>query len=349
MKIKELCIELVWEAVNSGARKYKACDVLGIPTRTLERWEKKLEKKDMRQGPNTMPANKLSQKEKKAIIEVCISDEYKNLPPSQIVPRLADKGIYLGSESTFYRVLKEAKLLAHRDDTKPKNGHKPDEHIATAPDQVWSWDVTYLKTYVKGIFFYLNFILDIYSRKIVGWDVYLEDNADNASLLAEITCMVEGIASGQIVLHADNGKSQKGATTLGMLEKLGVAASFSRPSVSNDNPYSESLFKTLKYVPAYPEKGFGTIEEARIWVDKFVTWYNTVHLHSGIKFVTPESRHSGKDRVILENRKDVYERAKVRHPNRWSGKTRNWEIIENVSLNPLTTSKEIHTLNETVN
>ena len=218
METKTLCIELVGEAVNSGARKHKACDVLGIPTRTLERWEKKLKKKDMRKGPNTMPANKLSQKEEDAIIEVCISEEFKNLPPSQIVPRLADKRIYLGSESTFYRVLKKAKLLSHRSDTKPKNGHKPDEHIATAPNQVWSWDVTYLKTYVKGIFFFLNFIIDIYSRKIVGWDVYLEDNADNASVLAEITCMIEGIASGQIVLHADNGKSQKGATTLGMLE-----------------------------------------------------------------------------------------------------------------------------------
>ena len=349
MKTKIICIELVGEAVDSGARKHMACGVLGVPTRTLERWEKKQDKKDMRKGPHTKPANKLSQKEKQAIIDVCISAEYKNLPPSQIVPRLADKGIYLGSESTFYRVLKEAKLLAHRDDSKPKNGHKPDEHIATAPNQVWSWDVTYLKTYVKGIFFYLNFIMDIYSRKIVGWDVYYEDNSENASLLAEITCMVEGIASGQIVLHGDNGKSQKGATTLGMLEKLGVAASFSRPSVSNDNPYSESLFKTLKYVPAYPEKGFGTIEEAKIWVDEFVTWYNTVHLHSGIKFVTPESRHSGKDRAILENRNDVYERAKANHPNRWSGKTRNWEIIENVFLNPLTTSKKMYTLNETVN
>jgi transposase InsO family protein len=349
VKTKVLCIELVGDAVNSGARKHKACDVLGIPTRTLERWEKKQEKKDMRKGPNTMPANKYSQKEKDAILEECKSKEFQDLPPTQIVPRLADKGIYLGSEATFYRVLKEAKMLTHRSDTKPKNRHKPDEHIATAPNQVWSWDVTYLKTFTKGIFFYLNFILDIYSRKIVGWDVYHEDNAENASVLAEITCMIECIASGQIVLHSDNGKSQKGATTLGMLEKLGVATSFSRPSVSNDNPYSEALFKTTKYMPAYPEKGFANIEEAKIWVDEFVTWYNTVHLHSGIKFVTPESRHLELDRAILENRKNVYERAKALHPNRWSGNTRNWNYIEEVSLNPLTTSKATHTLNGIIN
>lgn len=349
MGTKTLCIELVGEAVNSGARKHKACEIIGIPTRTMERWEVKLEKKDMRKGPNTMPANKQSQKEKQAIIDVCITDEFKDLPPSQIVPLLADKGVYLGSESTFYRVLKEAKLLAHRVDTKPKTRHKPDEHIATARNQVWSWDVTYLKTYTKGMFFYLNFIMDIYSRKIVGWAVHHEDNADNASQLAEITCMLECIDSGQIVLHSDNGKSQKGATTLGMLEKLGVATSFSRPSVSNDNPYSEALFKTTKYLSSYPEKGFETIEEARLWVEGFVTWYNTEHLHSSIKFTTPESRHLGLDCAILENRKKVYEAAKAKNPNRWSGNTRNWNHIKEVTLNPLTKAKEIDTLNATIN
>ena len=206
----------------------------------------------------------------------------------------------------------------------------------------------YLKTYTKGMFFYLYMIMDIYSRKIVGWKVHFEDNAENAGILAEITCMIEGIEEDQVVLHSDNGPSQKGATMLGTLERLGVAASFSRPSVSNDNPYSESLFKTLKYTPSYPEKGFSNIEEANLWTQKFVLWYNTIHLHSGIKFVTPQDRHMGLDRHILENRKNVYEYARINNPNRWSGKTRNWEYIENVTLNPLATTKQMYTLGVTI-
>ena len=349
METRVYCVELVGEAMNNGARKDKACDILGISVRTLERWELKGAEGDLRKGPITTPANKLTQTERKRIIETCTSEEFRDLPPTQIIPLLADKGEYIASEATFYRILKAEKMLTHRNDTNPEKRHRPQELIATKPCQVWSWDVTYLKTYTKGIFFYLYLIMDVYSRKIVGWDVHYEDNAENASVLAEITCMLEGIEEGQVIIHSDNGPSQKGATMLGTLERLGVAASFSRPSVSNDNPYSESLFKTMKYVPSYPEKGFSDKEEAKAWVERFVTCYNTIHLHSGIKFVTPESRHLGIDKAILENRKDVYRRAKACNPNRWSGETRNWNIIEKVLLNPLTTSKEMYTLDGTIN
>jgi len=348
METRENCIELVGEAVYNGARKDKACDVLGVSVRTMERWEGKPEKGDMRKGPITEPANKLKPVEREKIIEKCTSEEFRDLPPTQIVPLLADKGEYIASEATFYRVLKAEKMLSHRNDTNPEKRHRPQEYIATNPCQVWSWDVTYLKTYTKGIFFYLYIIMDIYSRKIVGWDVHYEDNSENASVLAAITCLIEGIEENQVVLHSDNGGSQKGATMLGTLQNLGVAVSFSRPSVSNDNPYSESLFKTLKYVPAYPEKGFSNIEEAKAWVEKFVIWYNTIHLHSGIKFVTPEARHLGIDKGILKNRKDVYERAKASNPNRWSGETRNWNHIEKVALNPLPETKQLLTLEGTI-
>jgi transposase InsO family protein len=337
-------MELIGEAVNSGARKEKACEILGISSRTMERWEIAPVKGDLRKGPVSEPANKLTPKERKQVIQIATSKQYKDLPPSQIIPLLADKGIYIASEATFYRILKEEKMLSHRSDSKPHKCHKPDEYIATAPNQVWSWDVTYLKTHVKGLFFYLYMIMDVYSRKIVGWDVHFEDNAENAGILAEITCMIEGIEDGQTVLHSDNGPSQKGATMLGTLQKLGVAASFSRPSVSNDNPYSESLFKTMKYCPMYPENGFETIDQSKEWVEMFVNWYNTIHLHSGIKFVTPESRHNGTDQAMLEARNEVYRIAKERNPNRWSKEHRSWDRIEHVLLNPLKSTRELYNL-----
>jgi len=339
-------MELVEEAMNNGARKEKACETLGISTRTMQRWESADVKGDMRKGPKTKPGNKFSPEERQKVIEIATSEEYKDLPPSQIVPLLADKGIYIASEATFYRILQEEKMLNHRSDSKPHKRHKPNEYIATRPDQVWSWDVTYLKTYTKGLFFYLYMIMDVYSRKIVGWDIHFEDNAENASLLAEITCMLEDIDENQVVLHSDNGGSQKGATMLGTLQSLKVATSFSRPSVSNDNPYSESLFKTMKYCPMYPENGFENIEQAKEWVAIFVKWYNTEHLHSGIKFVTPESRHNGDDKAILEHRKDVYRSAKESNPNRWSKDVRNWDHIGHVLLNPLKSTREMYSLLE---
>lgn len=339
-----MCVELIDEAVSNGARKKPACEIIGLSVRTIERWETSPIKGDMRKGPITAPANKLTPEERKRLIKVSTSAPYKDMPPSQIVPKLADNEIYIASEATFYRELKKEKMLTHRSDSKPHKRHKPNEYIATASGQVWSWDVTYLKTHIKGMFFYLYMIMDVYSRKIVGWDIHFEDNAENAGVLAEITCMMEGIEDGQVVLHSDNGPSQKGATMLGTLQNLGVATSFSRPSVSNDNPYSESLFKTLKYVPAYPEKGFENIEQAKVWVEKFVKWYNTVHLHSGIKFVTPESRHTGEDKAILEKRKYVYCKAKEANPNRWSKEIRNWSHVDTVLLNPLKETREKYNL-----
>lgn len=335
---------LVGEAMTNGAGKEKACEILGVSARTINRWWQGPEKGDLRRGPKTKPANKLSPQERQQVIQVSTSKRYKDLPPSQIVPRLADSGTYVASESTFYRILKEEKMLAHRNDTKPHTRHKPNEYVATKPNQVWSWDVTYLKTFVKGMFFYLYMIIDVFSRKIVGWDIHYEDNAENAAILAEITCLIEDIDSGDVVLHSDNGGSQKGATMLGMLQNLGVATSFSRPSVSNDNPYSESLFKTLKYRPSYSEKGFENIEEAKVWVENFARWYNTAHLHSGIKFVTPESRHNGSDKAVLEARKNVYLQAKDSNPNRWSKEIRNWNRIDNVLLNPLKSTRELYNL-----
>ena len=205
---------------------------------------------------------------------------------------------------------------------------------ANGPNQLWSWDITYLATTVKGIFFYLYLIMDVFSRKIVGWEVYENESADQASRVFRKTYLREGIAGDDLVLHSDNGSPMKGATMLATLQRLGVMPSFSRPSVSDDNPYSESLFKTLKYHPGFPNKPFDDLEEARIWVAEFQHWYNEVHRHSALKFVTPGQRHRGEDINILEQRHLLYEAAKECLPGRWSGTTRNWTPIETVYLNP---------------
>lgn len=187
---------------------------------------------------------------------------------------------------------------------------------------------------MKGLYYYLYLTLDVFSRFIVGWVVEEVESADHAARLISRACLEQGVLKDTLTLHADNGGPMKGATMLATLQKLHVAPSFSRPSVSDDNPFSESLFKTLKYRPSYPGGAFANLAEARTWVAKFVQWYNEEHLHSGIRFVTPKSRHNGQDTEILSQRHAVYENAKLIHPLRWSRQTRNWSPIEEVRLNP---------------
>lgn len=199
----------------------------------------------------------------------------------------------------------------------------------------------WLLSNIRGIYFYLYLFLDVFSRKIVGFDVLDEQSAEYAADVVFNAYSAEGVCEGEVTLHADNGGPMKGCMMLAKLQDLGVAASFSRPSVSNDNPFSEALFKTLKYCPQYPSQPFSSVEEALAWVTTFVDWYNNVHLHSGIKFVTPSERHEGKDIEILEKRKQVYERAKQKNPSRWSGNTRNWDRIDEVHLNSKRTSSKV--------
>lgn len=326
------CIFLIREAVDSGARKVKACETLDLEIRTIERWENNLE--DGRRGPLTRPSNALTEEERAKVLEIANSAEYANLPPCQIVPTLADKGEYVASESSFYRILKKEKLLTHRSKSNPRKNNKPEELIALRPNQVWSWDITYLKAAIKGTYYYLYLPMDIFSRMIVHWEIHECESAELASMMIKKACLLNNISEDQMALHADNGGPMKGATMLATLQWLGVAPSFSRPSVSNDNPFSESLFKTLKFCPAFPERGFASIDEARKWVEKFVNWYNNIHLHSGISFVTPASRHNGADIKILKKRHVVYIEAKLKNPERWSKQTRNWSRTNIVELNP---------------
>lgn len=332
-------LELVDEAVASGARLGPAAEVLGLSARTVIRWRKQQGGEDLRRGPQTAPPHRLSEAEREQILETANSKEFRDLPPKQIVPRLADRGEYLASESSFYRILREEKMLTHREPSKPPSCHRPKEHVATGPNQVWSWDITYLKTPIKGVFLYLYMMVDVWSRKIVAARVFDSELSEHASRLLVEACIRLGIDPRGIVLHADNGVPMKGATMLATMQNLGVVASFSRPRVSDDNPYSESLFRTMKYRPEYPSRPFASIEEAQAWVDAFVLWYNTEHLHSAIRFVTPDDRHYGREEEILSQRHQVYRQAQQRNPHRWSGATRNWVPVKEVRLNPDIKSK----------
>lgn len=312
---------------------------MGINEKTLKRWESDVE--DKRKGPNTAPANKLADEEKEEIVRISTTEEFMDLPPCQIVPALADKGKYIASESSFYRVLKENKLLEHRGKSKKPSHSRPAPLMATGPNQIYSWDITYLRGPIAGQFYYLYMFMDIFSRKIVGYEVHDNECNIKASNLIEEICDSESIKEKEVTLHSDNGGAMKGATMLATLQKLGIVPSFSRPRVSDDNPFSESLFKTVKYCPQYPNRPFESINEANDWVGEFVDWYNNRHLHSGIKFVTPADRHAGKDKEVLAKRKIVYETAKLKNPKRWSGETRDWNFIESVDLNHLQKGKEL--------
>ncbi|PPK45566.1 transposase InsO family protein [Clostridium algidicarnis DSM 15099] len=330
-------VELIKEANENGARLIPSCEVCGISKRTFERWRKggTVNEDKRKSCIRPEPKNKLSKSEYQSVLNTVNRPEFADLPPSQIVPALADRGIYIASESTFYRILRAENMQHHRRNTKaPERVKMPTTHIADGPNQVWTWDITWLNTYTRGIYYKLYTIIDIYSRKIVGWEVWTEETGELASELVERTLLLEKAKGKPLVLHSDNGAPMKSYTLKSKLEGLGVLSSYSRPRVSNDNPYSEAHFKTMKYRPGYPQDGFKSIDDAREWVSAFVYWYNNEHYHSGIKFMTPSSRHSGQTMKIIANRKKVYESARKLNPLRFNKGIRNWEPAETVALNP---------------
>jgi putative transposase len=324
----------------AGARLKFACETAGITLRTLQRWQAAdgLVSGDGRpQAVRPVPGHALSKAERAQVLAVANEPRFASVPPARIVPMLADEGIYLASESTFGRVLRAHGQSAHRGRAKaPKAVRPPTTHLASGPRQVWCWDMTYLPAQVMGRWFYLYLILDLYSRKIVGWEVHDLDHADHAAHLVRRTALAEGIAAlgSKPVLHGDNGSTLKATTVLAMLNWLGVKPSYSRPRVSDDNAYAESLFRTAKYRPEFPAQGFADLAAARTWAADFVRWYNHDHRHSGIRYVSPAQRHAGDDREILAARHQLYLKAREQNPARWSGNTRNWTPIATVTLNP---------------
>jgi len=332
-------LELIEQACTSGARLALVCNQIGLSERTVQRWlhpdGQGGDRRVVGLHERAEPINKLSAFERKAAVALLNGEEFKNLPPSQIVPRLADQGRYIASESTLYRLLHQAGQMKHRRlERAPQKRSKPRALTATAPDTIYCWDITYLPTQVRGSYFYLYLFVDLFSRKIVGWQVYDCESAELASALLQDICTRQGIVAQQLVVHSDNGAPMKGETMLATMQRLGVAPSRSRPSVSNDNPYSESLFRTLKYRPAMPVKPFENLLQARRWVSDLVHWYNDEHRHSAIRFVTPSQRHAQHDKDLLAGRAAVYELARKNHPQRWSKQCRNWHRIDQVHLNP---------------
>jgi len=333
-----MIVALVDEAVAAGARLESACNELGIDARTIQRWRRDPDAEDDRHGPKARPANALTAAEEKDILSLLKSQEFSELSPHQVVAKLADMNIYKVSERTMYRLLKRHKLQAHRGRTRPRTHHRPTEHRATGPRQVWSWDITYLRSPIKGTFWLLYMVVDVWSRKVVAARVHDHESDELASVLINEACQREGIDRAGLVVHSDNRPAMKGKTLLAMMQTLGIVPSFSRPRVSDDNPFSEALFRTMKYRPDYPDGPFPSVEAAQSWVDGFVRWYNEDHQHSGIRFVTPTQRHDGTDIAILANRHQVYTEARRRSPERWSGKTRDWSHIAVVRLNPRSAS-----------
>lgn len=335
---REIAIGLIDEAVDAGARRHRACAELGLSERTYRRWKCPHGgvRADRRaQALRAPPPNKLSEAERAEVLALCHAPEFASTPPSQIVPRLADQGRYVASESSFYRILHQHDEQRHRGRAHaPRRSRAPSTHRADGPCQVWCWDVSFLRSPVMGMFYYLYMMVDLYSRKVVGWEVHDSESGSNAAALVHRAVLAEQCIDTPLVLHADNGAIQKSYTLRRKLEQLGIEPSYSRPRVSNDNAYSEALFRTCKYRPDYPTQGFTDLSAARQWVSEFVHWYNEHHRHSAIRYVTPGERQRGEDIAMLKRREALYAQAKSRRPNRWSGRTRNWTPVGAVWLNP---------------
>jgi putative transposase len=323
------------EAQSSGARLAEACRIVGRSARTIERWRGNPDGDDGRCGPRRRPQNALTPVEEAQVVNVLTSSRFAGLSPKQLVPQLADEGLYLASESTMYRIQRRHRLRKSKPVTTRTHVTRAcTVHRATAPNQVWSWDITWLPTTVRGVYLHLYLVMDVWSRRIVGWRVAQCESADTAAELITQTCRDGGVDPRGLVLHSDNGTPMRGSTMVSTLQWLGIVPSFSRPHVSDDNPYSEALFRTLKHTPAYPRLPFADLACAQRWVARFVAWYNGEHRHSSIRYVTPNERHQGVEARVLALRHELYERARQSNPERWSRTSRNWQPIGAVTLNP---------------
>ncbi len=337
---RQTSVDFIREAIAAGARQAKACEMAGLSERTFQRWKPsgtdRVQPDRRPTARRPAPGNQLSAEERKQVLDVCNQPEYASLPPSQIVPKLADKGVYLASESTMNRILKSAGQSNPRGRSRKRRLVKPPTtRLAYGPNQVWTWDITYLPSVVRGHFYYLYLVEDVYSRYGVAWEVHERESGDFAAELMHKALIRERCHAHPPVLHADNGSAMKSQTLRAKLKDWGIEPSYSRPGVSDDNPFIESLFRTLKYCPKWPEKGFSSLEEAREWVQCFMDWYNNEHQHSQIRFVTPAQRHRLEDKALLAQRDQVYATAKARNPERWSRHTRNWTPMGMVALNPV--------------
>ena len=332
--------------MHAGARQSKCAETLGLSFRTLKRWRAAAHDNRPDGRPTAKrptPRNALTDEERAEILRQCNLPGNASKPPAQIVAELADTGLYIASEASFYRVLKDARQQHHRGRARAPKQHAPKTtHTAHAPNQVWCWDITWLPSTVLGRFFKLYIILDLFSRKIIAAEVWEQENAEHSQALLRRACLAENIAAqtAPLVLHGDNGSPLKAATVLALMHQLGITPSHSRPRVSNDNPHAEAFFRTSKYHPSLPPNGFASLEEARTWANRLIQWYNHQHRHSSLRFVTPAQKHAAEDIILLAKRKALYEAKRTENPGRWIQlRTRNWEPVSTTTLNPLSNQK----------
>jgi transposase InsO family protein len=332
-------MELLQEGLRAGASAKAIADLIGICTRTLRRWGIAFEahgfSQDRRKGSARVVGHRFSEEERQQVLAVVNDSRFADLTPAQIVAILAEEGVYVGSESTIYRIMRQEGLLNYRGRSRPPREPREAPVLeATGIHQVLAWDITLLPGPVKGHFYYLYMVMDVWSRRILGVEVHERECSKLASVFFDRICRDEGISQeSATVLHSDNGAPMRSFTLAAKMTELGVSLSFSRPRVSNDNAYAESWFRTMKYHQSYPLRRFRDLLSVKAWVDGFVDWYNAEHRHSGIKYVTPNQRHYGQADAICAIRQQTYEEARQRHPQRWSRQPRDWSQPQVVSIN----------------
>ncbi|MBN2900016.1 MAG: IS3 family transposase [Clostridia bacterium] len=332
--IDERCeaLALIDKAVLAGAKRFKACEILGITIRTYHRWISN-PSGDRRKGADKHIPRKLTDDESKEILHICCNEKYKDMTPYCIYYSLLEEDSrYIASIRSFYRVLRANNKLHHRGNSKPSTSkNRPPEVIATGPNQVWCWDITWLATEIKGVYLYAYKIIDIWDKELVGWEIHDREDEKLARDLFHSLQFKYNLKG--IHLHSDNGHPMKGMSLLSFLYSMKISVSRSRPRVSNDNPFIESYFKTMKYSVCYPGY-FKDINHARSWMADFVDWYNTKHRHSGLNFVTPQQMRSGEYKRIFKKRNQILKAAYEKHPERWSQPPKQWNGQHKVYLNP---------------
>jgi putative transposase len=303
------------ESLAQAVGRAAACRVLGVPRASFYRH---LATRKRPSSPASRPTQPraLTPPEREAVLKHLHSERFQDSPPVQVYATLLEEGTYLCSIRTMYRLLAQRGELRERRNQLTHPSYKKPELLATGPNQVWSWDITKLRGPVKWTSYHLYVILDIFSRYTVGWMVAPRECAELAKRLIEETCQKQMIEPGRLSLHADRGSSMRSKAVAFLLADLGVTKSHSRPYVSDDNPFSESQFKTLKYRPEFPER-FGSIEDARSFCQRFFSWYNTQHRHSGIGLMTPEILHHGQDGAVIQRRQEVLDQAYKLNPERF--------------------------------
>ncbi len=293
-----------------------ACKGVGVPRSTYYYHQRKNQLEPVQKAAKSSRSWALRQDERQRVLDILHSDEFIDKAPAQVYAALLDRGVYLCSVRTMYRILHENKEVRERRNIRRHPNYKKPELLATGPDQVWSWDITKFKSFQKFSMYYLYVIIDIFSRYIVGWMVARNESAKLAKHLIEETCAKQMIAEDQLTIHADRGSSMKSKAVQQLLSDLQITKTHSRPRVSNDNPFSEAQFKTLKYCPQFPER-FGSIEEARSFCREFFDYYNREHYHSGINYLTPEMVHYRFSEDVVKQRNQVLMEAYEKHPERF--------------------------------